>query len=111
MRTQIKATRLCVLGLVTFLIGSFIGCTGEQPADNVEPGKKATSSPDQNVELMEKDMMEKDMMEKNMMEKNMMEKGMMEKGMMEKGMMKKGMMKKGMMKKAMQETKSGASLP
>jgi hypothetical protein len=76
------SSRLCVLGLITFLIACFIGC--EQRADNVEPGKKATSSPDQNRELMKKDMMEK-------------------------GMMEKGMMKKDMMKKDMQETKSGDS--
>ena len=123
MRTQIKATRLsgrlCVLGLITFLSGYFIGCTGEQPADNVEPGKKATSSPDQNRELTEKDVTEKDVTEKDVMEKDVMEKGMMKKGMMKKGMMKKGMMKKDMMKKdmmkkdmmkkGMMKTNSGAS--
>ncbi len=91
MRTQFKATRLCVFGVITFLIGYPIGCTGEQPADNVESGKKATSSPDPNHDLMEKDATEKDATEKDAM--------------------KKGMMKKDMKKKDMKKTNSGAALP
>ena len=98
MRTQIIATplsgRLCILGLIAYLVGSFIGCTHEQGADSVEPGKKATSSPDQNGELTDTDMTEKGMMEKGMMEKGMMKKGMMEKGMMKNEMTEKEMTEK-----------------
>lgn len=74
MRTQINVGWLCVLGLVTCLIGYCIGCSGEQPSGNVEPARKSTSSPDQKQDTKEDDTMEDGTMKKGMMKKGMMKK-------------------------------------